>query len=239
MCSTASLLSNFEAAVLIGEVPPTGAAGTGPPTETERHLTATSIHLPRTAVLADLLPATRVRTIALVVGGALLTAAASQLRIPLGFTPVPVTGLTFAALFVGGALGMRRGMAAVGLFWALGALGLPFYAGASGGWDQATGATGGYLLGSVVAAGLIGAVAERGGDRKVVTSVAAMAAANVLLIWVPGTLWLAHVLGTPVFGGATSAFALGIQPFVIGDVLKMVLAGSLLPLGWRMAGSSD
>lgn len=202
-------------------------------------MTAVSLHLPRRAVLADLLPATRLRTVALVIGGALLTAAASQLRIPLGFTPVPVNGLTFAVLFVGGAYGSRRGIASVGLFWALGAIGLPFYAGASGGWEHATGATGGYLVGAVAAAGLVGLVAERGGDRHVVTSVAAMIVANVVLIWVPGTLWLAHVLGIPVFGGEGSAFALGIAPFVIGDILKVVLAGSLLPLGWRLAGPTE
>ena len=199
-------------------------------------MTAIALHLPRRPVLADRLAATHLHTIALVVGGALLTAVASQIRIPLGFTPVPVNGLTFAALFIGGALGMRRGVAAVGLFWVLGAVGLPFYAGASGGWQHATGATGGYLLGAVVAAGLVGAVAERGGDRRMATSVAIMIVANIVLIWVPGTLWLAHSLDIAVLGGAGSAFALGIEPFIIGDTVKMVLAGACLPLGWRLAG---
>lgn len=199
-------------------------------------MTVALLDRPRPAVLADLLPASRVRNAALVVAGALLVAAASQVRVPLGFTPVPVNGLTFAAFFVGGALGARRGIAALGLFWVLGAIGLPFYAGAKGGWDHATGATGGYLVGAVVAAAVIGAVAERGGDRTLVTSVAAMAVANVLLVWVPGTLWLAHVLDVPVFGGEGSAYALGLEPFILGDLVKVALAGMLLPFGWRLAG---
>lgn len=199
-------------------------------------MVAALVSLDRRPVLADRFPAVQARTAALVVGGALLTAAASQIRIPLGFTPVPVNGLTFAALLVGGALGARRGAAAIGLFWALGAVGLPFFAGANGGWTYATGATGGYLVGSVLAAAAVGALAERGGDRRVVTSVAGMILANVLLIWVPGTLWLAHVVDVPVFGAESSGWSMGVQPFIAGDLAKMAFAGMLLPAGWRLVG---
>lgn len=192
--------------------------------------------LSRPVVLADLLPRTKLHTAALVIGGALLTAAASQVQIPLGFTPVPVNGLTFAALLVGGALGARRGIAAVGLFWVLGAIGLPFYAGGTGGWSHATGATAGYLAGAVLAAGVVGMVAERGGDRRIATSVATMLAVNVALIWIPGTIWLAHVVGVPILGAAPSGFSMGIEPFIAGDLTKLALAGLLLPVGWRIAG---
>src|SRR5690606_5580372 len=124
------------------------------------HVVAAIASLERRPVLADRLPAVQATTAALVVGGALLTAVASQVRIPLGFTPVPINGLTFAALLVGGALGARRGAASIGLFWLLGAVGLPFFQAGNGGWDYAVGATGGYLVGSVLAAAAVGWLAE-------------------------------------------------------------------------------
>lgn len=188
-------------------------------------------------VLVDLLPArlipqARVRNATLVIGGALLVALASQIKIPLGFTPVPINGLTFATLIVGASLGARRGAAALSLFWVLGVVGLPFYQGGNSGWAYATGATGGYLVGSVLAAAVVGAVADRGGDRRVVTSVVTMAVTNVVLIWGLGTVWLAHVLNVPVFGAEKSGWAYGIQPFIAGDVFKVVVAGLLLPAAW-------
>ncbi|HTO01099.1 MAG TPA: biotin transporter BioY [Microthrixaceae bacterium] len=200
-------------------------------------MTSSATPISQPNVLADLLPAgvlprAWVRTAALVIGGALLVALASQVKIPLGFTPVPINGLTFATLIVGGALGARRGVAALSLFWILGVIGLPFFQSGNSGWTYATGATGGYLIGSVLAAMVVGAVAERGGDRRVLTSVTTMLAVNVVLIWGLGTLWLSHVLGVPVFGGAKSGFAMGIQPFIAGDIFKVVLAGLLLPATW-------
>ena len=195
-------------------------------------MTSTVATAPAPKVLADLVPEARLRTAGLVIGGALLVAAASQVKIPLGFTPVPINGPPFASLIVGASLGARRGAAALSLFWVLGVIGLPFFQGANSGWTYATGATGGYLVGSVLAAAIVGAVAERGGDRRVVTSVATMAVVNVVLIWGLGTLWLSHVLGVPVFGGDKSGFAMGIQPFIAGDIFKVMLAGLLLPAAW-------
>ncbi len=180
--------------------------------------------------LADLLPRTRLRTVGLVIGFALLTAAAAQVRVALPFTPVPVTGQTFAVLLTGAALGWRLGAASQLLYVVLGAVGLPFYAGGERGWDVATGATGGYLVGFVLAAALVGALAERRHDRTLLTAIPAMLAGTAV-IYVCGVAWLAHVLSVD----ATRAMELGLVPFVIGDALKLLLAGALFPAAWRFA----
>jgi biotin transport system substrate-specific component len=190
----------------------------------------------RPATIADLLPRSRTRDVALVIGFALLTALAAQVVIPLGFTPVPITGTTFAVLLSGAVLGARRGAAAQLLYVTLGAIGLPFYAEASGGWEVATGATGGYIVGFVVAAWVVGALADRGQDRRVATAIPAFLAGTIV-IYALGAAWLAVYLDVPLTAavGEPSAVALGITPFLVGDVLKAVLAGVALPLGWRLA----
>lgn len=182
------------------------------------------------STLADLLPRTRVRTAALVVGFALLTAAAAQITIPLPWTPVPLTGTTFAVLLAGAALGWRAGAASQILYNALALAGLPFYQDGQSGWTYATGATGGYLVGFVVAAAVVGFLAERGQDRTLATSLPAMLAGTAV-IYVFGVLWLGHVLEA----SAVTALELGMLPFVIGDALKLVVAGALLPAAWRLA----
>jgi biotin transport system substrate-specific component len=187
--------------------------------------------VPAPATLADLLPRTRLRTPALVVGFALLTALAAQVTIPLPFTPVPVTGQTFAVLLTGAALGWRAGGASQLLYVVLGATGLPFYAEGEGGWTAATGATGGYLFGFVVAAVVVGLLAERRQDRSLLTSLPAMLAGSAV-IYLFGVTWLAHSLGVD----ATRAMELGLVPFLVGDLFKLVVAGALLPSAWRLSG---
>lgn len=186
-------------------------------------------------VLADLLGADVRRSAVLITAGALLTAAASQLSIPLGYTPVPINLATFAAALTGGALGARRGAASMGLFLVLGIVGFPFFADASSGWSTVTGATGGYLLAYPIMAAIVGLAAQRGRDRNVVSFVLAVVAANVILYAI-GAAWLAQVLGVPMFGGEGSAFALGVQPFLAGDAAKMLAAGLLFPTAWRLIG---
>lgn len=170
------------------------------------------------------------RSAVLVTGFALLTAGAAQIAIPLWFTPVPITGQTLAVLLAGAALGWRLGAASQALYVALGAIGLPFYSGGEGGWEVATGATAGYLVGFVLAAALVGLLAERRQDRSVATAIPAFLAANAL-VYVCGVAWLAHVLEVP----AVRALELGMAPFVIGDLLKIVLAGLALPAAWSLA----
>jgi len=182
-------------------------------------------------ISAQVLPRTRVVTSALVVGFALLTALLAQITIPLWFTPVPITGQTFSVLLAGAVLGWRAGAASMSLYWVLGATGLPFYAEARGGWGVATGATGGYLVGFVVAAALIGYLAERRQDRAIATAVPAFIAGTVV-IYLFGLTWLARQLGV----GATEAMELGLVPFVIGDLVKATLAGVALPSAWKLVG---
>ncbi|MDY7102438.1 MAG: biotin transporter BioY [Actinomycetota bacterium] len=176
----------------------------------------------------------RTRDLALVVGAALLTAAAAQIRIPIPGTPVPVTGQTFAVLVTGAALGWRRGSAAQLLYVAAGAIGLPVFNGATGGWEAATGSTAGYLVGFVIAAAAVGALAERHQDRDIATSLPAMLAGSAV-IYLFGAAWLAIHLDIP----AAEAVDIGIAPFVIGDAAKLLAAGACLPAAWGLVGRRD
>lgn len=176
----------------------------------------------RTGILVDA---------ALVVTGALLVAASAQIRIPLPFTPVPITGQTFGVLLVGASLGPWHGASSLSLYVLLGGLGLPFYAGASGGWDIIGGATGGYLLSYPIAAWATGKLAERGWDRKIGSSIGAMLTGNVI-IYLIGLPWLAWQVNT----GLEKTLELGLYPFIPGDTLKLYLAAALLPGAWRFVG---
>lgn len=182
-------------------------------------------------VLADILPSTAVRTVGLVLGAALLTAAASQLRIPVAWSPVPITGGTFAVLLTGAALGPARGAAGQVCYLLLGAVGLPFFSGGSGGIAYLTGASGGYLVGFVVAAALVGACARRGWDRRPLGMVAAFALGTAV-IYAFGVPWLGWVGGY----GVAESLVRGVLPFLPGDALKAILAAMALPTAWRLVG---
>jgi biotin transport system substrate-specific component len=175
------------------------------------------------------LTSTRSRTAVLVAGAVLLTAAAAQISFVLPWTPVPVTGQTFAVLLTSAALGMRLGAASQFVYIGLGAIGLPFYADAQGGWTAATGATAGYLVGFVLAGALVGRLAEDHQDRALITSIPAMLAGTAV-IYACGATWLAHNLNV----SAAKAVELGVAPFLIGDTVKLVAAGALVPATWRL-----
>jgi biotin transport system substrate-specific component len=181
-------------------------------------------------ITARVLPHTRSTTTVLVVGFAMFTALMAQVEIPLWFTPVPITGQTFAVLLAGAALGWRAGMASQVLYVALGAVGLPFYSGGGSGWTVVSGATGGYLVGFVAAAFLVGHLAERKQDRTVVTAIPAFLAGTVV-IYGFGVTWLSYSLGV----SGVEAMELGMVPFVIGDLIKVALAGLALPAAWKLA----
>ena len=188
-------------------------------------------------VLADLIvqPTTRVRAIVrdvlLVVSFALLTAAAAQIEIQLGFTPVPLTGQTFAVLLSGAVLGMRRGALSQLVYWMAGLTGLPFYSGGAGGWKSGTGATLGYLVGFIVAAGAIGYLAEKKQDRNFATSLPAMLLGSTL-IYTCGAAWLTTYLNIGFATGETNAISLGVAPFLVGDVIKALLAAACTTGVW-------
>ena len=188
-------------------------------------------------VLVDIIPrqSTRARAIAqdavLVVGFALLTALAAQIEISLGFTPVPLTGQTFAVLLAGTSLGLRRGALSQLVYWSCGLVGLPFYSGGTGGWETGTGATMGYLVGFVVAAGAVGFLAEKKQDRNFTTSLPAMLLGSAI-IYVFGAGWLAHSLNIPVATGEQNAIAFGVAPFLVGDAIKAVIAAACTSTVW-------
>ena len=172
----------------------------------------------------------RLTTASLVVGFALLTGLSALWKIPLGFTPVPITGQTFAVLLAGATLGFRAGAASQLLYLAMGAVGLPFYSGGSSGWEVLTGPTVGYLIGFVIAAAVVGRLAQAKADRRVLTAVPAFAFGTVV-IYVCGVIGLVTVTGMNV----GEAFTAGVVPFLIGDALKAVAAGLLLPAAWSLS----
>lgn len=178
-------------------------------------------------VLADLVPGGLVRDLALVGGAAALTGLAAQVAIPLW--PVPVTLQTLTVLLAGAALGPLRGAASMGLYLAVGAAGVPWFAQQNSGWGFVSF---GYIIGFVLAAGLVGALARRGADRSVPGTIATMVAGN-LVIYAVGVPYLALALGI----GLGEAIGLGATPFLVGDALKILLAAGLLPLAWRLTRS--
>ncbi|MDJ0961528.1 MAG: biotin transporter BioY [Acidimicrobiia bacterium] len=186
-------------------------------------------------ITAVVLPRTATVNAVLVVSFALLTALAAQITIPLPFTPVPITGQTFAVLLAGAALGSRLGATSQGLYWALGATGLPFYADGGGGWQAATGATAGYLAGFIVAAYVVGFLAERQQDRNVATAIPAFLTGSAI-IYLFGVGWLWYSVDT--FVTAEAAMAAGLTPFIVGDLIKIALAGVLLPTAWKLVGDA-
>jgi biotin transport system substrate-specific component len=170
--------------------------------------------------------------LALILAGSALIALSAQVAIPLPFSPVPVTGQTFAVLLVASLLGRVRGTAAVLAYLAGGAAGLPVFAGAAAGPAILLGPTGGYLAGFTLGATVCGWLAERGWDRTPLKTTASMIAGNVA-IFALALPWLAR------FVGSSNVWALGFWPFIPGDILKIGLAAALLPLGWKALGSRE
>jgi biotin transport system substrate-specific component len=173
----------------------------------------------------------RPRHIALIVLGSLLIALTAKLTIPVPGSAVPVTGQTFGVLLVGGALGARRGATSVGLYVLLGVVGLPFFAEGKSGLQVIFGASGGYLIGFVLAGAIVGRLAELGWDRRIIGSLGAMLVGNIS-IYVIGVPWLMVVLNLTLAQG----IAQGVTPFILGDIVKLLLAGAAFPAAWWLVG---
>lgn len=187
---------------------------------------STAIATPR-LVLADAIPGARVRDAVLVLSGVALTAALAQVAIPIPPSPVPVTGQTLAVGLIGATLGFKRGTASM-LLYVLAGFFLPVYAEGASGVSVLTGATGGYLVGFIFATALIGWLAERGADRKVLTAFVAFVIAQLLIFG----------FGVPVLKMVgdyswSQAISYGFTPFLIGGLFKAAIGGLALPGAWR------
>ena len=166
-----------------------------------------------------------------------LTAAAAQVSVPLPFTAVPFTLQPMVVLIGGAALGSRLGFSSQVLYILAGVAGLPVFAASPilpQGAARLIGPTGGYLLAFPIAAFVAGALAERGFDRRYLTSVFAMAV-GLAVIFVFGVTWLTLVTPVDVRG----AIATGLVPFLPADLLKIVIAGAALPAAWRITGRTQ
>jgi biotin transport system substrate-specific component len=191
----------------------------------------------RGITLADFLVPIRVgertptlaRHIALIVLGATFVALCAQVYIPT--QPVPFTGQTFGVLLVGGALGFRRGVLALLLYLLIGTVGLPVFAQGKAGLAIVQGATGGYLIGFVIAAAIVGRLAELGWDRKIGGSFAAMAIGTAV-IYTIGVPWLKVVTGMTW----EAAVAAGMTPFLVWDAAKLAVAAGIFPFAWWLIG---
>jgi biotin transport system substrate-specific component len=183
----------------------------------------------RQGVLADALPAFAVRDAVLVVGYAALVGLLAQVVIPLPFTPVPITGQTFGVLLGGMALGWRRAVAGMVVYVGLGLVGLPWFAAGKGGFNVIHAASFGYLIGFMVAAGVLGRLAELRADRNALLTLGAMVVGNAI-IYLFGVSWLMASVHVDLATG----IAFGLTPFLLGDAIKALLAAGLLPAAWKV-----
>ena len=183
---------------------------------------------PRTTLVDVLLPRSRswLFDIVLVVAFSAFVALSARVAIP--WWPVPMTLQPLAVLFTGAVLGSRRGALALLLYLAEGAVGLPVFAGGAG-VAYMLGPTGGYLISYPVAAGLVGWLAERGWDRRLVWTAAAMTL-GLIVIYAFGVAWLAGFLGD-----LWTALVQGMLIFIPGDLIKIAIATLALPGGWALA----
>jgi biotin transport system substrate-specific component len=188
---------------------------------------------PATSLRSTVLPHSSIlSTTALTAGGVLFLAAMAQIAIPVPGSPVPVTGQTLGVLLIGTTYGSGLGLATFAMYLLAGIVGAPVFAGASFGVEKITGATGGYLIGMMVATYLLGVLAKRRLDQRFLTSLPSMLF-GTLIIFSFGLIWLHHFTGKDW----AWTIAAGLTPFIVGEALKIAIAGTSLPILWRLINS--
>lgn len=197
-------------------------------------MSAVPVTQPCPAVLVDRVARTRAHDVVAVLGAALFTALLSQVAVPVPGSPVPITGQTLAVVLCAAALGPLRGLLSQLAYVLLGAVGLPFYAGAASGIERVLGATGGYLVGFIPVAFLVGLAARRGLDRTPWKALPLFISGQLVILAV-GVTWLAVVARLE----AATALEKGFLPFLPGALLKAAIASVLMPLFWRLGRSRE
>jgi biotin transport system substrate-specific component len=167
----------------------------------------------------------------LIIFGSLFVAASSQIALYLPFTPVPITGQTLAVLLIGAVLGSKRGGLSLALYILEGMLGLPVFAGGTGGMAVLFGPTAGYLIGFIPAVILIGTLSEKGFDRNWI---------SMLFVLFMGSfvIYFFGIIRLTSFVGMQRVFLLGVAPYLIGDTLKIGLVMILIPSCWKLLNKS-
>ena len=168
---------------------------------------------------------TLLKQAALVIAGSLLLAAAAHVKVP--FWPVPMTMQTFVVLMIGATYGRNLALTTVAAYLMEGTIGLPFFA-AGGGLATLVGPTAGYLFGFLIAAGLVGHLANRGMGRSIASAMPTFILGDIV-IFLRGVAWLTTIVGVE------SAITGGLVPFLLAEVLKIALACALLPWAWKRA----
>ena len=188
-------------------------------------ISLTSAVLPRTSAITKGL---------LVTGGALFLSALAQVSTPVPGSPVPVTGQTLGVLLLATAYGASMGAATFALYLLIGFAGAPVFAGHGHGIERLVGPTGGYLVGMFLASWVLGALAGRKWDQKLLSAMTTMLIGDVIIFSL-GLIWLQQYTGKDW----AWTFSAGLTPFILGEVLKVAIAGTSLPTLWKFVGRSN
>lgn len=188
-------------------------------------ISLTSKVLPRTSVIGKAL---------MITGGALFLGLLAQVVIPVPGSPVPVTGQTLGVLLLATAYGANLGAATFALYLLIGFAGAPVFAQSGHGLERIIGPTGGYLVGMLLASWVLGFLAGRKWDQKLFSALGTMFIGN-FIIFAFGLIWLQQYTGKDW----SWTFSAGLTPFIFGELLKIAIAGALLPTVWKVVGRTN